>query len=171
MLEQLLTPKDLIEAQKEYCRRSLAGFVKLAWPIVEPTQPYVHGWHIDAICEHLEAVTRSEIIRLWIAVPPGMMKSLLIGCFWPAWEWGPAKKPSHRYLGTSHSASLAIRDNARTLRLIKSEWYQQLWGDTVELASDAKIKFENKKTGFREAMAFTGLTGNRGDRVDRKSVV
>lgn len=164
-LRKRIEQADLIAAQREYCKRSLSNFVRLAWRVVEPTQEYVHGWHIDAIAEHLEAVTRAEITRLWIAVPPGMMKSLLVGCFWPAWEWGPAEKPSHRYLGTSHSANLAIRDNARTLRLIKSEWYQALWGDTVELTSDAKTKFENTKTGFREAMAFTGLTGNRGDRV------
>ncbi len=30
---------------------------------------------------------------------------------------------------------------------------------------NAKTKFENTATGFREAMAFTGLTGSRGDRV------
>jgi predicted phage terminase large subunit-like protein len=160
-----ISKSELIEAEREYCRRSLSGFVRLAWRVVEPTQEYIHGWHIDAICEHLEAVTRGEITRLWIAVPPGMMKSLTVGCFWPAWEWGPGGKPSYRYLGTSHSANLAIRDNARTLRLVKSEWYQDRWGKSVQLTSDAKTKFENTKTGFREAMAFTGLTGNRGDRV------
>jgi len=165
MLDQLINRSDVIAAQREYCKRSLSNFVKLAWKVVEPTQEYIHGWHIDVICDHLEAVTRGEIIRLCIAVPPGMMKSLLVGCFFPAWEWGPAGKASYRYLGTSHSANLAIRDNARTLRLIKSEWYQALWGDKVKLTSDAKTKFENTKTGFREAMAFTGLTGNRGDRV------
>ena len=31
----------------------------------------MHGWHIDAIAEHLEAVTAGEINRLLINVPPG----------------------------------------------------------------------------------------------------
>lgn len=34
------------------------------------------GWALDAICEHLEAVSQDEIKRLLINVPPGMMKAL-----------------------------------------------------------------------------------------------
>lgn len=162
-----LTHEDFIAVEKEACSRSLSTFIKRAWHVLEPNQPYIHGWHIDATSEHLEAVTRNEIIRLAIAMPPGCMKSLLVGVFWPAWEWGPKNLPSYRYLGTSHSAPLAIRDNLRAKRLIQSEWYQLRWGDTVILTSDQneKIKYENTATGFRQAMAFTGLTGSRGDRV------
>jgi predicted phage terminase large subunit-like protein len=162
-----LSESDILNAEREACKRSLAFYTKLAWNVIEPTQKYVHGWHIDVICEHLEAVTRGEILRLFVAIPPGMMKSLLIGCFWPSWEWGPAGLASYRYLGAAHSASLSIRDNVRMRRLIQSEWYQKRWGEEVRLLDDqnAKTKFENTQTGFREAMAFTGLTGNRGDRL------
>lgn len=148
-------------------RASLATFVNAAWHILEPGQPYRHGWHIDAICEHLEAVTAGDITRLLINVPPGTMKSLLVGVFWPAWEWGPRGLPHMRYLGTSHSHPLAIRDNLKARRLVASSWYQERWGGSVRLMPDqnAKLKFENDATGFREAMAFTGLTGSRGDRV------
>lgn len=168
MLEKtLLNNEDYLNAEREMCKRSLSFFVRQAWRVIEPGTPYVHGWHIDAIAEHLMAVSNDQIRRLYIAIPPGMMKSLMVGCFWPAWEWGPRGLPSHRYLATSHSASLAIRDNMRTRRLITSEWYQTLWGDKVRLTGDqnAKTKFENTKTGYREAMAFTGLTGSRGDRI------
>lgn len=98
-------------------------------------------------------------------VPPGCMKSLLTGVIFPAWEWGPRALPSLRYLGTSHKEPLAIRDNMKCRRLIQSEWYQDRW--PVKLTSDQneKKKFENNKTGFREAMAFTSMTGSRGDRV------
>lgn len=160
-----LTNEDLLDAERELCRRSLAEFIRRAWHVIEPSQPYIHGWHIDAIAEHLEAVTNDELIRLYIAVPPGCMKSLSVGVFWPAWEWGPMGLASYRFLGTSHSAGLAVRDNMRARRLVQSEWYQTLW--PMELIGDqnAKTKFENTSTGFREAMAFTGLTGARGDRV------
>jgi len=146
---------------------SLASFTQAAWHVLEPGQPYKHGWHIDAVSQHLEAVTSGQITRLLINVPPGTMKSLSVGVMWPAWEWGPRGLPHMRYLGTSHSHPLAIRDNLKMRRLIASEWYQERWGSTVRLMSDqnAKLKFENDATGFREAMAFTGLTGSRGDRV------
>lgn len=146
---------------------SLSSFIKAAWHVLEPGQQYVHGWHIDALAEHLEAVTNGQIPRLLINVPPGTMKSMAVGVMWPAWEWGPKSMPHMRYLGTSHSHSLAIRDNLKMRRLILSEWYQERWGHLVQITPDqnAKLKFENRATGFREAMAFTGLTGSRGDRV------
>ena len=53
-----------------------------AWHVLEPNTNYVHNWHIDAICEHLEAVSDGRINRLLITVPPGSMKSLLVSVFW-----------------------------------------------------------------------------------------
>lgn len=157
----------LRELDRLDCEESLSGFIRRAWHVIEPGQPYTHGWHIDAIAEHLEAVTAGEINRLLINVPPGTMKSLAVGVFWPCWEWGPKNRPSTRVVATSHSIPLAIRDNLKARRLVQSEWYQALWGDRVILAGDqnAKTKFENTATGFRDAMAFRSLTGSRGDRV------
>jgi len=160
-------PLEVREAEREYCARSLSHFIRRAWHVVEPAQAYIHGWHIDAIAEHLTAVTEGEITRLAIAVPPGMMKSLSVSVFWPAWEWGPLDKAHLRTVAASHNEKLAARDNLRSKRMIESDWYQFLWGDRVKLARDqsAKLKFETTRTGFRQACPFTSLTGNRGDRV------
>lgn len=154
------------EAVRGRCR-TLAGFIREAWPILEPTTPYTHGWHIDFLCDHLEAVTRGEITRLLINIPPGTAKSLIVSVFYPAWEWGPGGHPSKRYLTTSYEEGLAQRDALKMRRLVESEWYRTLWGDTVKLARDqnAKKKFENTKTGGREIRAFGSLTGGRGDTV------
>lgn len=159
---------ELLAAEREYCSRRLTNFIRRAWHVVEPAQEYIHGWHIDAIGEHLEAVTIGQITRLAIAVPPGSMKSLVSGVFWPMWEWGPRNMPSTRIIATSHSENLAIRDNLRAKRLVTSEWYNSLWGDTVEITMDQKSKtnFENTSTGFRQSSPFTSLTGKRGDRVN-----
>jgi hypothetical protein len=86
---QSLTPEKLAELRDsvdtERCRRSLAHFARRAWPIVEPAMPLADGWHLDAICEHLEAVSRDQIDRLLINIPPGHAKSLLVSVLWPAW--------------------------------------------------------------------------------------
>jgi predicted phage terminase large subunit-like protein len=165
---------ELFKVRKRKCELSLAFFIKEAWSIIEPGQPYIHGWHIDFICAHLEAITRGEVRedgtpynRLLVNVPPGTMKSLLIGVFWPAWEWGPQNMPHMRYVCASHSQDLAVRDGLRMRRLIQSEWYQKRWGDRVQLTGDQnqKIKFENTETGFRQAAAAGSITGSRGDRV------
>ena len=175
---QLPRPVDragtLVAIEKRKCEMSLAEFVKAAWHIIEPGQPYVHGWHIDYICAHLEAITDGVLNddgtfynRLLVNIPPGTMKSLLIGVFWPAWEWGPRNMPHMRYVCASHSLDLAIRDSLRMRRLVTDEWYQNHWGDRVKITGDqnAKAKFETTATGFRQACAFTGITGYRGDRV------
>jgi predicted phage terminase large subunit-like protein len=160
--------------EKRKCEMSLAAFVKAAWSVIEPGQPYIHGWHIDFICAHLEAITDGVLNdddtfynRLLVNIPPGTMKSLLIGVFWPAWEWGPRNMPHMRYVCASHSLDLAIRDSLRMRRLVTDEWYQSHWGDRVQITGDqnAKAKFETTATGFRQACAFTGITGYRGDRV------
>ena len=155
----------LIEIDREIAKRSLAEFCQMAWHVLEPATPIKWGWALDAMCEHLEAVHSGKIKRLLMNVPPGMMKSLLTGVFFPAWEWGPCGSASLRYLTTAHKEPLAIRDNLKCRRLIQSDWYQERW--PVELTGDqnAKTKFENVATGFREAMAFRSMTGSRGDRI------
>lgn len=159
-----LSDEDWIQIDRDLCQRSLAEFSRQAWHILEPSTPLKWGWCLDAICEHLEAVSNGEIKRLLMNVPPGSMKSLLTGVLFPAWEWAKGMHQM-RYLGTAHNQTLAVRDNMKCRRLIQSEWYQKHF--PIELTSDqnAKTKFENSKTGFREAMAFTSMTGSRGDRV------
>lgn len=160
---ELLATAD--DAQREICRRSLASFAKRAWPLLEPSTELKWGWALDAICEHLEAVTAGDLTRLLMNVPPGSMKSLLTGVIWPAWEWGPKNLAHHRFLATAHKQDLAVRDNLKCRRLIRSPWFQHLWPVALTSDQDAKTKFENERTGFREAMAFTSMTGSRGDRV------
>jgi hypothetical protein len=75
----------------------------------------VHGWHIDSICEHLQAVTDGRITRLLINVPPGTMKSLLTSVLWPAYEWGPCGLSHMRYLTTSYKEGFVKRDSRRMI--------------------------------------------------------
>ena len=143
---------------------TLSGFVREAWHVVEPSSTYVHGWHIDAVCAHLEAITYGQINRLLINVPPGTMKSLLTSVLWPAWEWGPVGKPHLRYLTTSYAEKYVKRDSRRMRDLVQSEWFTSLWPE-IELVRAGEASFANTKTGFREGVPFASLTGGRGDRV------
>ena len=160
--------------EKRMCELSFVEFIKQAWHVIEPGQEYLHNWHIEAIAAHLEAITNEMMIdderyynRLLINVPPGAMKSLLCNVLWPSWEWGPRNMPYLRYVCASHAMPLAVRDSVKMRRLVASEWYQTRWGDRVTLTGDQneKIKYETTATGFRQAVAFEGMTGARGDRV------
>lgn len=159
-----MTLPTLADADRELVRRhGLAEFVRLAWPVLEPTEPLRWGWALDAMCAHLEAVTDGRLTRLLMTVPPGMMKSLLTTVFWPAWEWGPGGYPEHRVLGSSYSESYALRDSRKMRDLVASDWYQSRW--PVRLVQDGERLFANDRTGFRQAVPFSRLTGGRGHRV------
>jgi predicted phage terminase large subunit-like protein len=158
--ERVARDADLIRAR---CT-TLVGFVREAWRVLEPEARYVHNWHIDVICAHLEAVTRGEINRLLINVWPGSMKSLIVSVFWPAWEWGPVGRRSLRHLSTAFNDGPVKRDTRRTRDLIQSDWYQTLWPEVV-LTRTAEMSFANKDTGTREGVAFGSLTSQRGDRL------
>ncbi|PJI54723.1 terminase [Methylobacterium radiotolerans] len=161
------------KAERERIRTrcaSLAGFVQEAWHVLEPNQPYVHGWHIEALCAHLEAITHGRFLalglenRLLINVPPGTMKSLIVSVFWPAWEWGPCGLAGLRYLTTSYKEDFVKRDARRMRDLVSSAWYRALWPH-VALSRSGEISFANTATGSREGMPFASLTAGRGDRV------
>ena len=144
-----LTQTDLDNVERELCRRSLAEFARRAWHVLEPASDLKWGWALDAICEHLEAVTDGRITRLLMNVPPGSMKSLLTGVIWPAWEWGPRNMPEMRFVGTAHEEQLAIRDSRRCRDLIKSEWFQKLWPLELSRDLDGKREFGNTRKGIR----------------------
>lgn len=141
----------------------------MSWPVLEPRRTFVPGWHIDVMCDHLEAVSRGEIQNLLINVPPGFMKSLLVSVLWPAWEWGPCGRPDLRYITSSYNEALSIRDNRRTRNLIQSPWYQSLWGRTFRLVGDQneKRRFDTNHKGYKIATSVGGLgTGERADRFE-----
>lgn len=152
--------------ERQECEDSLLFFVQTFWKYVEPSTEFVETWHIEAVCSHLEQVTYGNIKRLLINIPPGMMKSLLVDVFWPAWEW--IHDPTHRYLCTSYSQSLTERDNIRFRNVIMSEDYQRMWGNKFGPSKDSfsVVKVANNKTGWKLATSTGGTgTGERGSRV------
>lgn len=153
---------------KPRAERSLLEFIKLTWHVLLPRTPFVEGRLLREICRHLEAVTEGKIIRLAIAVPPGTAKSLITNVFWPAWEWGPRGLSHYRYVSTSYSEHLSIRDNGYCLKLVQSDVYQALWGGHVHLDPKLRgsVKFGLIETGWRFATSVGGTgTGERGDRI------
>jgi hypothetical protein len=144
----------------------LFTFIRDLWPVVEPTTPFVDGWCLRGICEHLEAVHHGRIKRLLINVPPGFAKSLTVNTFFPAWEWGAMGRSDHRYLSFSYAAHLTERDNGRLLAILRSQHYQRLYGKTVKPIAEGRVKLEITGTGWKFASSVGGVgTGERGSRI------
>ena len=140
---------------------SLRLFVPAAWPHVWPNTAYQAGWHIDAISEHLEAVSAGEIRKLQIWVPPGSSKSTVVSIMWPAWEW--AGQPWLRYITASYDQDLATRFAVQSRELIRSGWYQSRWPQ-VQLKRDQDLKrsYANTAGGERYATSPGSIGGTAG---------
>ena len=155
-----------VEEQRRAASASLYEFVKQCWHVVEPSVTFVPSWHIEAICEHLEAVTNGQIRKLLINIPPRHSKSTIVSVIWPMWEW--TSHPSQKFLSASYSGTLSIRDSVNSRRLIQSPWYQERWGHVFKMSGDqnAKQRFENDKSGYRIATSVGGTaTGEGGSRL------
>lgn len=172
-IDQILTNRQKAEEKerfehdlvliRERCK-TFSGFVKEAWHVIEPRTKLVWGFELQAMCDHLEAITLGKLIpRLIINVPPGSSKSTVVSVLWQAWEWGPMGLPSQRFISTSFDGENVTRDTRKTRNLVMSDWFKRLWPN-VKLTRTGETSFENTDTGFREGMAFRSITGKRGDR-------
>lgn len=157
--------RALKEMERLDCEGSLFKFVTAAWPNLHPGEQMIGGWSMERICATLEAVSRGEITRVLINVPPGFAKSLLVNVFWPAWEWGPKACPHYKYISASYEKGLPIRDMMLCRDLLKSEWYQSHWPMEFKSDQDGKEHYANTGRGWRFAASVgAGLTGRRGHR-------
>lgn len=162
---------------------SLLEFIGASWPIIEPNA-FKRNWHIEAICDHLEACVDWQIDRLLINMPPRHMKSLAANVFLPAWTWAqdsnPSKDPRYRFstrrsswrgpgakfMHLSYDSALSARDGVKCRQIITSPWYQRLWGSRVQLRDDQnqKTRFDNLRGGHRLSTSEGGvITGEGAD--------
>src|ERR1700676_1222224 len=93
------TPVDLTDIrqaiflqEKQAAEDSLRSFVEQAWDVLEPSTKFIPGLHVDAVCQHLQAMMEGRIKDLIVNIPPGFAKSMMGCVFLPAWVW--IKNPS-----------------------------------------------------------------------------
>lgn len=168
-----MTPDDaqkiaetLIALDREEARRGFERFARLAWPIVEPS-PCRWSWHMSAICEHLEAVSRGQIRDLVISVPPGHSKSLLASVLWGAWDWA-AIDPTRRTIAAAYGATLSTKAARLQRDLVASPWFRSRWPH-LEIARDLESKvemFRLRSRGWRFSTSVSGVaTGQHADHI------
>jgi predicted phage terminase large subunit-like protein len=159
------------QVRTEDARRYFREFLRQAWPIIEPGRPYQHNWHIDLICDTIQAATEGRLTlpdgritrRILINIPPRCSKSTIVAVMWPAWRF--IAEPHLRWMAASHSYDFAVRDNQKCRQIIQSEWYRKRWPH-VRLKRDqnTKDKFETTENGFRMAASpKSATTGEGGD--------
>lgn len=159
-------------SKRNLCEDKLYRFLEDGFRYIDPAK-FKGGWHLEAISEHLEAVTRGQIRRLVINIPPRCSKSSIVSVAWPAWVWaqkpetGPLAGPGIQFLTSSYAQTLSMRDSVKMRRLIESPWYQKQWGDRFILTGDqnTKTRFENNHGGYRLSTSVGGTTTGEGGNV------
>lgn len=66
--------QEVLNRSREACERSLFHYLRESWPHFD-SSIFTSGWHLEAIAEHLEAVSNGQIRRLLINIPPRFGKA------------------------------------------------------------------------------------------------
>lgn len=145
-LAEVIAWRRVLE-EREALEGNFRLFVDRAWPQIDPT-PFQPCWAIDALCEHLQAVTDGKIRRLLVNFPPRCAKTNIASILWHGWTWArgptsPLSGPQVRFLAGSYSLGLSLTIANKVRRLLRSPWYQHRWGGRFSLAED-----QNTKTQF-----------------------
>ncbi len=144
--------------------KSFRAYVKAAWPILVPGRPLYWHWGLDAICEHLEAVSYGQIEKLIMNVPPGMLKSTLVAVLWPTWEW--TWRPTIKWMFSSYARNLSFRDSGYRKSLLQSAWYKERWRYKFQLTKEGDEIVQNTYMGhYYSTSTGAASTGWRGDRL------
>lgn len=154
--------RDVFEREilrREAARRRLSDFLRYRFRMER--RALLWSWHLDYLCEILEAVTRRELLRTIINIPPRFLKSELVSQSWQAWMIGREDGPRSSMLSAGATAQLAERDSRRTLQILQSEWYKVLFPD-VKVTREAMQEWETEKFSTRNAAGAGGTITGRG---------
>jgi hypothetical protein len=113
-------------------------FIRKAWPVLEPGVPFVDGMPIGAVTEHVQALMEGTLGKrnLLVNIPPRCMKSTSISVALVPWCWARPEWAHLKFLYTSYSGELSMRDSVKARRLIKSPWYLSKFANSFSLTGD-----------------------------------
>ncbi len=144
-------------------RSDFYSFVSASFPIVSPSAPFAHNWHIEAMAFALTRVLEGEIKRLIITVPPRSLKSICASVAFPAFVLG--HDPTRRIICVSYAEGLARKHANDCRALMRSTLYRRLFPNTrISQAKDTELEFATTLGGNRLSTSVGGtLTGRGGN--------
>jgi hypothetical protein len=169
-LQVIARAKLPLAEERDELEGSLLRFVEGAWSSLDPSD-YQSCWAIDALCEHLQAVTEGQIRKLLVNFPPRCGKTLVTSVCFPAWTWARNEQsylsgPQVRFLCGSYNDDLSLQNSTKHRRLLLTPWYQRRWGKRFRITQDqnTKTQFDTSQGGSRISTSARGsLLGIGGD--------
>ena len=158
---------NLSDLDIELADRSLRHFMRVCWHVLNPFEPFEETWHIGCLCEHLEAVTKGQILKLIINLPPRHLKSWIASVMWFSWVW--QRDPASKWIFGNYDKGLVERDSVRCRDLVTSNFYRENFKIKWNIKSDMDKKDEwaNTMGGLRISTTPDGV----GTGLDAKYLV
>ncbi len=106
-------------------RSHFPSFLRFAFRELHPGEKLVETQHIDLLADHLVRVSRGEITRLIINMPPRSLKSFSASIALPAWLLG--RDPTKQIISVAGTKELTSDFEAATRELMKSRRFRALF--------------------------------------------
>lgn len=138
-------------------RDDFRAFTEKVFVSLNPGQPFIRSWHLEAIAYQLERVRRGDIKRLIINMPPRSLKSIMSSVAFPAFVLG--LNPSRRIICVSYSGELAKKHSNDFRAVLDMPWYKSTFPKTrVGQYKNNESEVELTERGFRlQEKAYGGL--------------
>ena len=151
----MLTKREKI--LKAMCEEDLLFFARYIYK-ENHRRNFIVTPHFIKIAKTLEAVTRGEIKRLIINLPPRYGKTeLAIKIFV---SWCLAKWQNSKFIHLSYSDALALDNSSHTKEYIESDAFQKFWQMSLKKDAQSKSKWFNDFGGGMYATSSGGaITG------------
>jgi len=157
-IDSLNEKELLIALETELYRRSYYEYFKAACYVLEPSTEFEWNWHI----KHVADILQGELERLvsgedkekdyCFNLPFRSSKSLLISIVFPSWVL--LRDPTLSIGCISATQDLATKFSHKTKMLIESGWYQERFGNVVQIRADSKGKADFMTSNGGRVSAF-----------------
>ena len=145
------------EIIKDKCIDSLLFFTRFIFKENTGNKFEVAPFHIE-LAQTLEKVSKGEINRLIINIPPRYGKTEIAVKMYIAWSL--AKNPAAKFIHLSYSDALALDNSSQTREYITGDAYQSLWPLQLKKDSQSQKKWYTTAGGGVYATASGGaITG------------
>ena len=145
------------EVIKNKCIDSLLFFTRFIFKENTGNKFEVAPFHIE-LAQTLEKVSKGEIKRLIINIPPRYGKTEIAVKMFIAWSL--AKNPASKFIHLSYSDALALDNSSQTREYITGDAYQSLWPLQLKKDSQSQKKWYTTDGGGVYATASGGaITG------------
>lgn len=128
---------------------------------LENKDPFVSLPYIDELCSALEDCATGSLPNgarnLGISIAPRHYKTSIASRAFPAWCFGEIAADCE-FISSSYGAELAVDNAIAVKKIVKSEWYQELYSDVTVSKEDKDVQ-KYFRTTAGGAMYAVGLGG------------